>query len=192
MSDNTDEVETEDTQETETVEKDESATEDLKSEVEKWKSLSRKNEQQAKANAQAAKELEELKKSQLSETERLIESTKDETRLAVRMEFAEKLVDAELKSNLTGRVLEGNALLEFNKTSFIDDEGNVDSEAIQTWVDEHSTKTDAPKPDLGQGARGSQQSLSQIRSRDELNNMSPNDILKARNDGRLDILMGKN
>jgi len=192
MSDNTDEVETEDTQETETVEKDESATEDLKSEVEKWKSLSRKNEQQAKANAQAAKELEELKKSQLSETERLIESTKDETRLAVRMEFAEKLVDAELKSNLTGRVLEGNALLEFNKTSFIDDEGNVDSEAIQTWVDEHSTKTDAPKPDLGQGARGSQQSLSQIRSRDELNNMSPKDILKARNDGRLDILMGKN
>ena len=192
MSDNTDEVETEDTQETETVEKDESATEDLKSEVEKWKSLGRKNEQQAKANAQAAKELEELKKSQLSETERLIESTKDETRLAVRMEFAEKLVDAELKSNLTGRVLEGNALLEFNKTSFIDDEGNVDSEAIQTWVDEHSTKTDAPKPDLGQGARGSQQSLSQIRSRDELNNMSPKDILKARNDGRLDILMGKN
>mgnify|MGYP001288642095 FL=1 len=192
MSDNTDEVETEDTQETETVEKDESATDDLKSEVEKWKSLSRKNEQQAKANAQAAKELEELKKSQLSETERLIESTKDETRLAVRMEFAEKLVDAELKSNLTGRVLEGNALLEFNKTSFIDDEGNVDSEAIQTWVDEHSTKTDAPKPDLGQGARGSQQSLSQIRSRDELNNMSPKDILKARNDGRLDILMGKN
>ena len=35
-------------------------TTDLSVEVEKWKSLSRKNEQQAKANAAAAKELEEL------------------------------------------------------------------------------------------------------------------------------------
>ena len=194
MSETIDVVETEkpaEAVEADTAEPNDAEIVDLDAEVEKWKSLSRKNEQQAKANAQAAKELDELKKSQLSDTERLIESTKEETRLAVRMEFAEKLVDAELKSSLSGRALDAEALFSFDKLSFITDDGNVDSEAMQAWVDAHSTKTDAPKPDLGQGARGSTSGLSQIRSRDELNNMSPKDILAARVDGRLDSLMGK-
>tara|TARA_R110000851_G_scaffold10056_1_gene36738 strand:- start:1313 stop:1891 length:579 start_codon:yes stop_codon:yes gene_type:complete len=192
MSENTEVADTEENTQPETTDQETTETVDLESEVEKWKTLSKKNEQMARANKDAAKELDALRKSQLSDTERLIESTKDETRLAVRMEFAEKLVDAELKSNLIGRVLEGNALLDFNKSKFLDDDGNVDSDAIQAWVDENSTKTDAPKPDLGQGARGSQTSLAQIRSRDELTNMSRDDILSARKDGRLDSLMGKN
>ena len=181
MSETIDVVETEkpaEAVEADTAEPNDAEIVDLDAEVEKWKSLSRKNEQQAKANAQAAKELDELKKSQLSDTERLIESTKEETRLAVRMEFAEKLVDAELKSSLSGRALDAEALFSFDKLSFITDDGNVDSEAMQAWVDAHSTKTDAPKPDLGQGARGSTSGLSQIRSRDELTNMSRDDILK--------------
>ena len=166
-------------------------TVDLSAELEKWKTLSRKNEQQAKANAAAAKELDELKKSQLTDQERLVESTKDETRRAVRLEFATKLVDAELRSALNGRVLEGGALLEFDKSSFIDEDGNVNSENVQTWVEAHSTNTDVPKPDLGQGNRGEKSRLAQITSRDELSNMSPADILAARKDGRLDSLMGK-
>ena len=163
----------------------------LKAEVDKWKSLSRKNEQQAKSNMTAAKELEEIRKSQLTETEKLIEQTKTETALSVRREFATKLVDAELKAQLNSRVLEGGALLSFDKSSFINDEGNVDSEAIQQWVEAHSRSTEAQIPDLGQGSRGNNPSKSQIRSRDELKNMSPADILQARKEGRLDSLMGK-
>jgi hypothetical protein len=144
-----------------------------------------------KTYTQASKELDEVRKSQLSETERLIEQTKDETRRAVRLEFAEKLVEAELKSSLKGRTLEGDSILTFDKTAFIDDSGDIDSEAIATWVEAHSTHPDAPKPDLGQGARGNKNSLAQIRSRDELTNMSPAEILQARKDGRLDSLMGK-
>lgn len=163
----------------------------LKAEVDKWKSLSRKNEQQAKANSLAAKELDEIRKSQQTDTERLIEQTKTETALSVRKEFAVKLVDAELKSQLNGRVLDGGSVLQFDKSSFIDDEGNIDSEAIQSWVEAHSKTTDVPAPNLGQGVRGENPSKSQIRSREELTNMSPADILQARNDGRLDVLMGK-
>ena len=170
----------------------ETETVDLSAELEKWKTLSRKNEQQAKANAAAAKELEDLKKSQLTDQERLVESTKEETRRAVRMEFATKLVDAELKSALNGRVLDGGSLLEFDKSSFIDDDGNVDSESVTTWVEAHSSTGDVPKPDLGQGNRGEKSRLAQITSREELSNMSPADILAARKDGRLDSLMGKN
>jgi hypothetical protein len=144
-----------------------------------------------KTYTQASKELDEVRKSQLSDTERLIEQTKEDTRRAVRMEYAEKLVEAELKSSLKGRTLEGDAILTFDKTAFIDDSGDIDSEAIATWVEAHSTHPEAPKPDLGQGPRGNKNSLAQIRTRDELNGMTPAEILQARKDGRLDGLMGK-
>lgn len=168
-------------------------TVDLSSEVEKWKALSRKNEQQAKANAQAAKELENLKRESLSDQERLIEATRDETRHAVRLEFAGRLVEAELKSALNGRVLDGNAILGFDKSTFIDENGDIDTDAITAWVEAHTKSAEPVMPDLGQGLRGKTISGSaQIRSRDELSNMSNEEILAARKDGRLDALMGKN
>jgi seryl-tRNA synthetase len=168
-----------------------SETDALKAEVDKWKSLSRKNEQQAKSNGQAVKELDEIRKSQLTDTEKLIEQTREETSQAVRKEFAVKLVDAEFKSLLGGRSLDGSSLLDFDKSSFIQGDGNIDSEAIQSWVEAHSKTAEQAIPDLGQGARGQNPGKSQIRNRDELKNMSPADILEARKDGRLDGLMGK-
>jgi len=168
-----------------------SETDTLKAEVDKWKSLSRKNEQQAKSNGQAVKELDEIRKSQLTDTEKLIEQTREETSQSVRKEFAVKLVDAEFKSLLGGRSLDGSSLLDFDKSSFIQADGNIDSEAIQSWVEAHSTKAEQTIPDLGQGARGQNPSKSQIRSRDELKSMSPAEIMAATKDGRLDSLMGK-
>jgi len=168
-----------------------SETDALKAEVDKWKSLSRKNEQQAKSNGQAVKELDEIRKSQLTDTEKLIEQTREETSQVIRKEYAVKLVDAEFKSLLGGRSLDGSSLLDFDKSSFIQGDGNIDLEGIQSWVEAHSTKAEQAIPDLGQGARGQNPGKSQIRNRDELKNMSPADILEARKDGRLDGLMGK-
>ena len=168
-----------------------SETDTLKAEVDKWKSLSRKNEQQAKSNGQAVKELDEIRKSQLTDTEKLIEQTREETSQVIRKEYAVKLVDAEFKSLLGGRSLDGSSLLDFDKSSFIQGDGNIDLEGIQSWVEAHSTKAEQAIPDLGQGARGQNPGKSQIRNRDELKNMSPADILEARKDGRLDGLMGK-
>jgi len=88
-----------------------------------------------KSYVAASKELDEARKAQLTEQERLVEQTKEDTAKAVRLEFAEKMVEAELKSSLQGRNLTGDAILEFNKASFIDDDGNIDSEAIATWVE---------------------------------------------------------
>lgn len=196
MADTTDQIETTTTSEVEadapiTDNSDLSETDQLKAEVDKWKSLSRKNEQQAKANMAAAKELDEIRKSQLTDTEKLIEQTKNETTQSVRKEFATKLVDAELKAHLNGRVLDGGSILAFDKSAFITDDGEIDSQAIQSWVEAHSKDTGIPAPDFGQGSRGNNPSKSQIRSRDELQTMSPADILQARKEGRLDALMGK-
>lgn len=195
MADTTEQIETSEAE----VEAEAPATESselsemdqLKAEIDKWKSLSRKNEQQAKANMAAAKELDEIRKSQLTDTEKLIEQTKTETAQSVRKEFASKLVDAELKAQLNGRVLDGGSILAFDKSAFITDDGEIDTQAIQSWVEAHSKETGISAPDLGQGARGNNPSKAQIRSRDELQNMSPADILQARKEGRLDALMGK-
>lgn len=164
----------------------------LKAEVEKWKYLSKKNEEKTKANDHAAKELDDIRRSQLSDTEKLIEKTREETSQEIRKEYAAKLVDSELKSLLTGRSLDGASLLDFDKATFILSDGNIDSEAIQSWVESHSKTAEPTNPDFGQGARGQNPGKSQIRHRDELKGMSNADILAATKDGRLDALMGKN
>lgn len=169
----------------------ESEMDTLKAELDKWKSMSRKNEQTAKANAQAAKELEEIKKSQLTDQEKLIEQTREETAKAIRTEYATRLVDAELKAQLQNKVLDAGSILSFDKKAFVTEDGDIDTEAIQQWVEANSKTTDIPAPNLGQGNRGKNPSKSQIRSREELENMTPAEILQARNDGRLDALMGK-
>lgn len=133
-------------------------------------------------------ELDEVRKQSMTEQERAIESVKEETARSVRVEFAQKLVDAELKAQLNGRTLDGGAVLNFDKAAFIDDSGDIDVDAIQAWVEAHSSRQEAPKPDLGQGTRGR---VAQIKSREELASMSHKEILAARQDGRLDSLLGK-
>jgi len=168
-----------------------SETDTLKAEIDKWKSLSRKNEQQAKINSSAVKELDDIKKSQLSDTDKLVEQVREETALEIRKEYAAKLVDSDLKGMLNGRYLDGNSFLDFDRASFILSDGNIDSEAIQSWVDAHSTKAEPTISNLGQGARGKNLGKSQIQSRDDLKNMSPEEVLAATKEGRLDGLMGK-
>lgn len=180
-------IETEEVLETEPVE-----TTDLNSEVEKWKTLSRKNEAQAKANSQAAKELEELKKASLSDQEKLIASAREETAAAIRKEYAGKFVEAELKSAITGKTIEASALLSFDRSSFIDESGEVDSNAIAAWVEAHTKAPEFSAPDLGQGIRGKSPSGKAQLSRADLATMSNQQILEARNNGQLDSLMGKN
>lgn len=154
MSENT----TETTEATETTETTDATTDtvDLAAEAEKWKALSRKHEQQAKANAAAAKELDDLRRASLTDAEKLVEQTREETRRAVQLEYATKLVDAELKAALNGKSLQGDAILGFDKTKFVNADGEVDSAAIMAWVEAHTKPADATSaPNLGQGSRGS-------------------------------------
>jgi len=166
----------------EATEGDTSEAVDLESELAKWKEQARKHERRAKDNAAAAKELDEIKKSQLSEQERLVA----ETRQSTMQELAGKLVDAEFKAATKGRFVSPDAALAFNRSEFVSPDGDIDTDAIQTWVEANTVTQDQPKVDLGQGQRGDTAKLSMIRSADELSNMSPDDILKARQEGRLD------
>ena len=135
---------------------------DLTAEVEKWKAQARKHEERAKANAKAAQELEEFRKQSMSETEKAIEQARTEGRQQALTEAGGKVAAAELRAAATGRMTteQMDTLLEgINLARFVDDDGEVDRDAVVKFVDGI-----APPPtedeqavtaalDLGQGAR---------------------------------------
>jgi hypothetical protein len=103
---------------------------DWQAEAEKWKTLSRKNEEQAKANAEAAKRLADLEESQKTEGQKLTEANRtleDRAKKAeleacrMRIAIRKGLTEAQVKRLLgtTEEELEADAdeLLEAFKTA---------------------------------------------------------------------------
>lgn len=121
----------------------------------------RKWEERAKANAKAAKELEEFRQQSMSETEKAIEQARTEGRRQALTETGQKIAAAELRAAASGRMTEEqlSTLLDgLNLARFVDDDGEVDREALTAFVDGIAPKPTEDEPavpllDLGQGAR---------------------------------------
>lgn len=135
---------------------------DLAAEVEKWQKLARKHEDRAKGNADAAKELERIKREALPEQERLVAEAEARGTAAATAKLAGRIVDAEIKAAAAGRTVDVDALLEgLDRTKFLTDDGEPNTAAISAWVDRIAPKpaeaetAATPWPDLGQGATGS-------------------------------------
>lgn len=139
---------------------------------EKWKTTSRKHEDRAKSNADAAKEVERLRASTMSETEKAAAEAKAAGRAEALVEVGGKLATAELRAVAAGRIEDAqlSTLIEnLDVSRFLDDQGEVDSEKVKTFVDgiappaEGGTTTTGsttrPRGDLGQGARGTTTAL---------------------------------
>lgn len=151
---------------------------DLAADLEKWKAMSRKHEEQAKANADKAKRLDALEEANKTETEKLIaraeaaeKAASEATTKALRADVAAaKGVPAALLSGSTQEELEAaaDALLAFKGTA-----------------------PKAPSAD-GQGKVGAPVGAGegQITNLDDLNKMSAAEVNKARREGRLKTLMG--
>lgn len=152
---------------------------DLASEVEKWKAMARKHEEQSKSNADKAKRLDALEEASKTETERLIaraeaaeKAAAEATAKALRADVATaKGVPAALLSGTTQEELEAaaDALLAFKGAT---------------------APPKAPSAD-GQGKVGGpiDGQKGQL-SRADLTSMSADEINKAKAEGRLDVLLG--
>lgn len=134
---------------------------------------SRKWEDRAKANAKAAKDLEEVRRQSMTEQEQAVAEAVAAARAATLAEVGAELVDAEVtaaaaKLTAGGRTVDADALLEgIDRARFLGEDGKPDSAAIATWLDRVAPKAaEQPKeqqpapafPDLGQGNRGGGQS----------------------------------
>jgi hypothetical protein len=130
---------------------------DWKAEAEKFKTLARKHEDRAKANAFAAKELEQVKAASMTDQEKAVELAKQQARTEVLMEVASERVADAVRLAAANRSIDVDALLDgLDRSRFVTPEGTPDVDAINAWVDRI-----VPKPaegqsfiaDLGQGSR---------------------------------------
>jgi hypothetical protein len=162
-------------------------------EVEKWKALARKNEDKAKLHAAAAKELDALKASNMSETEKAVAEAEARGRAQAMSEAAGKLAAAEVRVALTGVVPDPAAIIEdLDMSRYVTADGDVDEAAVAKLAEKYSSfaAARATVPGVPTGARPDSGSAQVTRA--QLKDMSPAEIDAARNDGRLaDVLAGK-
>lgn len=118
----------------------------------------RKWEDRAKANAGAAKELEELRKQHESEQDRAVREARETARSEVLAELGSARVADAFRVAAAGRGLDVDEVLDgINLAKFLSEDGNPDRDAVQAFVDRIAPAQETAPPDLGQGARGGQQ-----------------------------------
>jgi hypothetical protein len=130
---------------------------DLAAEVEKWKAASRKHEDRAKANAKAAQELDEFRRQSMTDQEKAVADAVTAARAEAFAEVGTKVAAAELRAAAAGRMGDEQieVLLEgLNLARFLGDTGDVDRDAVRTFVDSIAPADQQPtRFDIGQGAR---------------------------------------
>ncbi|WP_327294450.1 hypothetical protein [Streptomyces sp. NBC_01197] len=161
--------------------------EELIAERDKWKTLSRTNEDRWK---EASQERDQLKQSGMTDQEKALEAARAEGRTSAYSEVGSRLVESELKAAAATNGVQLPDLKFVNTSQFVDANGLPVSDQINAFV------TSLPKPatgsefaqDLGLGRQGGAIGPDQL-SHADLSNMTPTEINKARVDGRLDALM---
>lgn len=132
---------------------------DWKAEAEKWRDLSRKHEQRAKANSTAATELEKFRQSSMTEAEKAVSKARQEARDETLAEVASDRASDAIRLALAGRMDDEavDVLIEgLNLRAYVTDDGQVDKPKIAKFVDGIAPAREERSgfPDLGQGARG--------------------------------------
>lgn len=95
------------------------------------------------------RELTQLREASKTDQDKALDAARAEARAEALKGVGGRLVDAELKVALVGRALTADALLTFDRTSFLTDDGDVDRDALTAWVTEHTTEANgAPAPAL--------------------------------------------
>ncbi|MFJ2113114.1 MULTISPECIES: hypothetical protein [unclassified Streptomyces] len=118
------------------------------SDVEKWKAQSRKHEERAKANAAAAKELEELKAANATDTEKAIGEAVKKAVAEERSRGAAALARQVFLAGASGRIESPTDVVEdVNLSKYIDANGDVDEDGLGKLIDRLAPK----KPDTGDG-----------------------------------------
>lgn len=162
---------------------------DWKKEAEKWKFFAQKHEAAWK---KASRELDELRKAQMSDAERAIAEAEERGRRAALESFARERAQLKLQATAgkAGVSLPGGLMEVLDVGRFISDGFEVDDSAIQEFVSQLSQFKPQPKfsQQVGLGPQGSNGVPGQL-TRADLRRMTPREIAQARKEGRLDALL---
>lgn len=161
-----------------------------KAKTEEWKGYSRKHEDGKK---EALSELDRIKASQMTDSEKAIEAAKAAARSEALSEVRGQLGEAALK---TAAATSGVALPEalgnlIDASKFVNEDGSPNVELINSVVSSFSPNTPPPpafSQAVGVGPQSSVAQPGQV-TREQLSQMTPAQIVKAKNDGLLNHLM---
>ena len=129
----------------------------------RWKNSSRKHETRVK---EKNKELEQARSGkQQSDDEKAVDEARREERAKVRREYGGRLVEEKIRGRAAGRLSEEqvDTLLDgLNRERFLDDDGEVDADAVHDYVDriapprnrDRDDDRDEDRRDRRGGARG--------------------------------------
>lgn len=165
---------------------------DMQAEVEKWKALARQNEQRAKANSTAASELDKLRKAAMSDQEKAVAEAEQRGRSAAAQEYGRQLAQARFEAAAAAKGVDlGEAADLIDVSRFLGEDGSVDDAAIKSAVSKLAkvTPAKATGPARSGGEFGGAPGGAGQITEDQLAAMSPADVAKAYNDGRLKHLM---
>lgn len=155
---------------------------DWKAEAERWKALSRKNEERAKANAAKAKQLDEIEERSKTEMQKAVE----------RAEAAERrAADLQVQA-VRARVAAAKGVAADLLTGTTEEEITEAADRLLAWRGETTTPTKPPAstPATDAGARGDAIAAVSQLTREDLKTMTPKQINEARVQGRLNHIMG--
>ncbi|MFD0078226.1 hypothetical protein ACFVIY_37995 [Streptomyces sp. NPDC127166] len=109
---------------------------DHKAEAAKWKALARKHETKSKENAGAAKELARVKREGMSEVDKKVDEAVAAARAEERTRAGERVARSAFLAAAKGRIENAKDVLDdINLRRYVDDDGEVDDEAIAALVD---------------------------------------------------------
>lgn len=173
-----------------------------------WKQRARAAEREAKRARELEAELAKLREAQMTEQERAIENARREAAEAARTEVLrsvnERLFVAELRAATAGKLtpeaqrdllvdpMVATKLLGFDEIP-VTDTGDIDSEAISQAVASFVEARPylAPSASRPGGAdQGARPNTPSQLTREDLKNMTPEQIVEAKAAGRLDHLLG--
>lgn len=150
---------------------------DWEAEARKWKELSRKNESRMKENAEKARLYDEVQEQGKSELQKAQEAAAKAEARAAAMEAEAMRAKVAAATGVDADLLAGSS----------EEELRASAERLLAWRGAQVPKG-APATDAG--VRGDEIRAARQLTREDLKKMSPAEIIKARQDGQLNNIMG--
>lgn len=150
---------------------------DWEAEARKWKELSRKNESRMKENAEKARLYDEAQEQSKSELQKAQEAAAKAEARAAAMEAEAMRAKVAAATGVDADLLSGSS----------EEELRASAERLLAWRGAQVPKG-APATDAG--VRGDEIRAARQLTREDLKKMSPAEIIKARQDGQLNNIMG--
>lgn len=150
---------------------------DWEAEARKWKELSRKNESRMKENAEKARLYDEAQEQGKSELQKAQDAAAKAEARAAAMEAEAMRAKVAAATGVDADLLSGSS----------EDELRASAERLLAWRGAQVPKG-APATDAG--VRGDEIRAARQLTREDLKKMSPAEIIKARQDGQLNNIMG--